>query len=46
MELALNHLRTNEKLSDYSEHMYGPNQYSEALGLPEIQAWESEFTTR
>lgn len=46
MELALNHLRTKEKLGDYTEHMFGPDQYSEALGLPEIQAWEAKFTAR
>jgi 2-methylisocitrate lyase-like PEP mutase family enzyme len=46
MELALNHLRTKEKLGDYTGHMFGPDQYSEALGLPEIQAWEAKFTAR
>ena len=44
MNMGLKHLQTEGKLSDYSEHMFNPKQYSEALGLPEIQAWESEFT--
>ena len=44
MNMGLKHLQTEGKLSDYSEHMFSSNQYGEALGLPEIQAWESEFT--
>jgi 2-methylisocitrate lyase-like PEP mutase family enzyme len=45
MNMGLKHLQTEGKLGDYSEHMFNPKQYSEALGLPEIQAWEAEFTS-
>lgn len=46
MNIGLKHLQTEGKLGNYSEHMFDPKQYSEALGLPDIQAWEAEFTPR
>lgn len=44
MQSALKHLQSTEKLSGYSENMFSSAQYNEALGLSEVQAWESKFT--
>lgn len=46
MELALKHLQSHEKLGDYTENMFTPTQYSDALGLPEIHAWEAQFSNK
>ncbi len=46
MNMGLKHLQTEGKLSDYSEHMFSSNQYGEALGLTDIQAWEAQFTSQ
>jgi 2-methylisocitrate lyase-like PEP mutase family enzyme len=43
MQLALKHLQSNEKLGDYTNHLLSPAQYSEILGLSEIQAWEASL---
>jgi len=44
MQSALQHLQSAEKLSSYAENMFSSAQYHEALGLSEVQAWESKFT--
>jgi 2,3-dimethylmalate lyase len=46
MQLALKHLQSNEKLGDYTDHLLSPTQYSEILGLSEIQAWEASLISQ
>jgi 2-methylisocitrate lyase-like PEP mutase family enzyme len=46
MQLALKHLQVNEKLSDYADHLLNPAEYSEILGLSEIQAWEASLIAK
>jgi 2-methylisocitrate lyase-like PEP mutase family enzyme len=45
MHSALKHLQSAEMLSNYAENMFSSAQYNEALGLSEVQAWESKFTS-
>jgi 2-methylisocitrate lyase-like PEP mutase family enzyme len=44
MQQGLKHLQLAERLGDYTENMFNSAQYNEALGLSEVQAWESKFT--
>jgi 2-methylisocitrate lyase-like PEP mutase family enzyme len=46
MQSALKHLESAENLGDYTENMFSSAQYNEALGLSEVQAWESKFTNK
>lgn len=46
MQQGLKHLQSSERLGNYTENMFNSTQYNEALGLSEVQAWESKFTGR
>lgn len=44
MTEALTHLRGQGSIVGYVDHMFTSAQYNDALGLKEIEAWESRFS--
>lgn len=45
MTEALSHLRGHGNIAGYADRMFSSAQYNDALGLAEIEAWESRFST-
>lgn len=43
MQAALSHLQGVGNMAGYEGKMFTPKQYNDALGLSEVEAWESRF---
>ena len=43
MHAALSHLHDVGNMADYEGKMFTAQQYNEALGLSEVEAWETRF---